>query len=48
MFILGQAKNAGSAFEIENWSLNGPAAEATWRAKARQRIARCNVVLVLV
>lgn len=47
-FILAQAKNADSPFEIENWSLNEPAPEATWREKARQRIARCNVVLVMV
>lgn len=47
-FILAQAKNADSPFEIENWSLNEPAPEASWQAKARQRIARCDVLLVMV
>jgi len=47
-FILAQAKNGDSPFEIENWSLNEPAPEATWRAKARKRIARCDVLLVMV
>jgi hypothetical protein len=47
-FILAQARNADSPFEIENWSLNEAAPEASWQAKARQRIARCHVVLVMV
>lgn len=47
-FILAQAKNADSPFEIENWSLNEPAPERTWKEKARQRIARADVVLIMV
>lgn len=47
-FILAQAKNADSPFEIENWSLNEPAPERTWRQKAKTRIARADVVLVMV
>jgi hypothetical protein len=48
VFILAQAKNADSPFEIENWSLNEPAPEKTWRDTARARIARADVVLIMV
>ena len=47
-FILAQSKNPGSPFEIENWSLNEPAPQSTWKEKAAQRIGRCDVVLVMV
>ena len=47
-FILAQAKNADSPFEVENWSLNEPAPQASWKKKARERIARSDVVLVMV
>lgn len=47
-FMLAQAKNADSPFEIENWSLNEPAPTATWKTRARQRIGRADVVLVMV
>lgn len=47
-FILAQAKNDDSPFEIENWSLNEPAPQASWKAKAKRRIARSDVVLVMV
>lgn len=41
-FILAQAKNLDSPFEIENWSLNEPAPQRTWQEKAKQRIARAD------
>src|SRR4051812_18920604 len=47
-FILGQAKLPDSPFEIENWSLDEPAPDRTWQEKARQRIGRADVVLVIV
>jgi len=47
-FIVGQAKLPDSPFEIENWSLNEPAPDRTWQQKARARIARSDVVLVMV
>jgi hypothetical protein len=47
-FVLAQAKNSDSPFEVENWSLNEPAPQATWREEAAKRIARCDVVLVMV
>src|SRR5437899_11301431 len=47
-FILAQAKNEDSPFEIENWSLDEPAPRRTWREIAAKRIARADVVLVMV
>lgn len=47
-FILAQAKNLDSPFEIENWSLNEPAPQRSWQEKAKQRIARADVMLVMV
>lgn len=47
-FIVGQAKLADSPFEIENWSLNEPAPDRTWQQKARARIARSDVIVVMV
>ncbi|MFN8111881.1 MAG: TIR domain-containing protein [Solirubrobacterales bacterium] len=47
-FILAQAKHPDSPFEIENWSLNEAAPQATWKEKAKKRIARSDVVLVMV
>jgi hypothetical protein len=47
-FILAQAKNSDSPFEVENWSLNEPVPQKTWKEQAAKRIARCAVVLVMV
>jgi hypothetical protein len=47
-FILAQAKHSDSPFEIENWSLNEPAPDRTWKETAKKRIARSDVVLVMV
>lgn len=47
-FVLTQVKNPDSPFEVENWSLNEPAPQNSWRKEAAKRIARCDVVLVMV
>lgn len=47
-FVLAQAKHSESPFEVENWSLNEPAPQKSWKLKAERRIARCDVVLVMV
>lgn len=46
--ILSQAKNPDSPFEVVNWSLNEPAPEREWKDKARTRLKRADIVLVLV
>lgn len=47
-FVLAQAKNPDSPFEVENWSLNEPAPHRSWKQAARKRVARCDVMLVMV
>lgn len=46
--VLGQAKNPDSPFQVINWSLNEPAPEKDWKAKARARIRQADIVLVMV
>ena len=44
--LVGQAANPESPFEIADWSLKG--AEPDWEEKCRQRIKRCDLVIVIV
>ncbi|GGO10622.1 TIR domain-containing protein [Microbispora bryophytorum] len=44
-FLIGQARNSGSPFEVHDWSIKEPSSD--WRAKARQRIRACDVVVVI-
>lgn len=43
--LVGQAKNADSPFEIADWSIKDESAD--WKAKARERIKRVDVVAVI-
>lgn len=47
-FILGQAKNPDSPFEVVNHSLKEAAPEREWEAKAKAAITRAEIVLVMV
>ena len=47
-FIVGQAKLPDSPFEIANWSLKEAAPERDWETLARDRIARVDMVIVMV
>lgn len=47
-FIIGQAKNPESPFEVANWSLKEEEPEKEWLDKAQERIRRCDVVFVMV
>jgi hypothetical protein len=44
--LVGQAANPDSPFEIADWSIKD--ASPDWKQKARQRIKRCEVVIVIV
>lgn len=44
-FLIGQARNPDSPFEVHDWSIKEPSAD--WRKKARQRIRACDVVVVI-
>lgn len=45
VMLVGQAKNADSPFEIEDWSIKEPSSD--WRSKARARIRRVDQVIVI-
>lgn len=45
-FLVGQAKNEDSPFEISDWSLQA-AVDGDWRKKAAERIRRANQVAVI-
>lgn len=47
-FIVGQAKNPDSPFEICDWSMKEAEKEADWKDKARRRIKNCELVIVMV
>jgi hypothetical protein len=44
----GQLRRPGSGFVVENWSMKEAAPERLWKAEARRRINRSDVVLVVV
>lgn len=45
-FLVGQAKNPDSPFEIENWSLKEPLS-GDWKEKIKTRIRRCDQIIVI-
>lgn len=45
-FLVGQARNEDSPFEISDWSLQ-EAVTGDWKAKARERIRRADQVAVI-
>jgi hypothetical protein len=47
-FIIGQAKNSDSPFEISDFSLKEAAPEADWLKKARNAISRSDVFIVML
>jgi hypothetical protein len=47
-FIIGQAKLPDSPFEVIDGSLREAAPEPQWVARARQRIARADVFIVML
>ncbi len=46
-FVAGQAKHPGTPFEIADWSMKEAAPERNWERKARERIKRSDLVLVV-
>jgi hypothetical protein len=47
-FIIGQAKLKDSPFSVSDWSMKEAAPQANWEIEAEQRIARSDVVIVMV
>lgn len=46
-FIQGQASNPETPFQIVDWSLKEAAPERNWKKKARERIKRSDLVMVV-
>lgn len=46
-FIRGQASNPETPFQIVDWSLKEAAPERNWKKKARERIKRSDLVMVV-
>ena len=47
-FLIGQAKNADSPFEVSDFSLKEEAPEAEWEKRAKTAIARSDVFIVML
>jgi len=47
-FIVGQAKHPDSPFDVADWSMKEAAPQKDWKAEARARIKRSDIVLVMV
>src|SRR5438034_682210 len=47
-FIIGQAKNTDSPFEVTDYSLKEAAPEADWLKRARTAITRADVVITML
>jgi hypothetical protein len=48
MLFVGQARNSKTPFFIEDWSSKTALAQSDWEVKIGQKIACCNLVIVLV
>ena len=44
----GQAKNSKTPFEISDWSSKQALPQRTWEETIKEKISRCNVMIVLV
>lgn len=44
----GQAKNSRTPFDIEDWSSKTSLPQNQWEAKIREKISKCNILIVLV
>ena len=46
-FLVGQAKNEDSPFEISDWSLKEAAPEEDWEERAEEKIKRVDILCVI-
>ena len=46
-FVRGQARHPDTPFEIVDWSLKEAAPERSWKRKAREKIKRSNMAVVM-
>lgn len=48
MLFVGQCKNSRTPFDIEDWSSKSALPQSQWEANMRAKIAKCNMLIVLV
>lgn len=48
MLFAGQARNSKTPFSIEDWSAKSAMPQSQWEQIVRDKINRCNILLVLV
>ena len=46
--LIGQAKNEGSPFDMEDWSVKEPWNQSEWKEKCLSKIKRCDLMIVMV
>lgn len=44
----GQARNSKTPFEISDWSSKQPLPQKTWEETIKEKISRCNIMIVLI
>ncbi len=45
--FVGQAKNSKTPFSIQDWSAKSSMAQSKWKAIVKEKINKCNMVIVL-
>ena len=46
--LIGQCKNDGTPFDMEDWSVKDPWAQSDWKERCLSKIKRCDLVIVMV
>ena len=46
--LIGQCKNNGTPFDMEDWSVKEPWNQNEWKEKCLSKIKRCDLVIVMV
>lgn len=47
VLFVGQAKNSKTPFSIQDWSAKSSMAQSEWEAIVKEKINKCNMVIVL-
>ena len=48
ILFVGQAKNSKTPFSIQDWSVKSSMPQAQWEAIVKEKINKCNMLIVLV
>ncbi len=47
-FLIGQCKNEGTPFDMEDWSVKEPWPQTDWKERCLSKIKRCDLMIVMV